>query len=74
MATKLHIQGRGGKAIMADRTKHKCAHPCCQCEVMGEAKYCSAYCEKAKDEAGIACACGHAGCASASKTLEPLAA
>jgi hypothetical protein len=59
---------------MAEKTKHKCAHPSCQCQVPGDAKYCSAYCEAAKDTTEIACTCGHTGCMIGTESLEPLAA
>jgi hypothetical protein len=46
---------------MADQTK-KCAHPSCVCNVANDQKYCSMYCEDAKDTTEVSCGCGHAGC------------
>jgi hypothetical protein len=46
---------------MADQTK-KCAHPSCQCTVGKDQKYCSTYCEGAKDTMEVSCGCGHPGC------------
>jgi hypothetical protein len=40
----------------------KCAHPACACHRAEDSKYCSAYCEDAKDTTEITCGCGHAGC------------
>jgi len=40
----------------------KCAHPSCNCQTAKGAKYCSAYCEDAKDTTEISCNCAHAGC------------
>ncbi len=45
----------------ADNAK-KCAHPSCDCTVTDNAKYCSAYCEGAKDTVEIGCGCGHPAC------------
>ena len=45
---------------MADEPK-KCAHPPCSCTVTDD-KYCSPYCESAKDHAEINCGCEHASC------------
>ena len=39
----------------------KCAHPSCDCTVT-DTKYCSAYCEGAKDTVEIGCGCGHPAC------------
>jgi len=41
----------------------KCAHPNCTCPPAEGSKYCSPYCENAKDIAEAFCECGHAGCA-----------
>jgi len=41
----------------------KCAHPNCTCPPAGDSKYCSPYCEAAKDKIEIFCECGHATCA-----------
>ncbi len=40
-----------------------CASPNCSCPVTGGDKYCSPYCEAAKDSPEAFCECGHAGCA-----------
>jgi len=40
----------------------KCAHPNCTCPTAGDSKYCSPYCEAAKDTTEIFCDCGHASC------------
>ncbi len=42
--------------------KDKCAHPACACLRTKDSKYCSPYCEDAKDTTELACGCGHAGC------------
>ena len=47
---------------MKDKENKKCAHPACQCMTNEESKYCSTYCEDAKDTIEIACNCGHAMC------------
>jgi hypothetical protein len=59
---------------MAEKNKHKCAHPSCQCQISGDAKYCSAYCADAKGTMEIACTCGHPGCMIGTEEVEPLAA
>jgi len=46
---------------MSDKTE-QCAHPACNCVVDEDSKYCSPYCEDAKDTMEISCNCGHAGC------------
>lgn len=45
--------------------KKKCAHPACNCQATADSKYCSQYCDDAKDTLEIQCGCGHAGCANA---------
>lgn len=45
----------------------KCAHPPCQCTPPNGEKYCSTYCEDAKNVTTLECECGHAACES--KTL-----
>jgi hypothetical protein len=47
---------------MADQKK-KCAHPSCSCSVPADRKYCSQYCEDAKDTLELSCNCEHPGCA-----------
>lgn len=48
---------------MADnRDENKCAHPSCVCTVREGEKYCSTYCENARDTLEIGCDCGHPGC------------
>jgi hypothetical protein len=42
--------------------KNKCAHKSCSCPAGDKSKYCSPYCEAAKDTTEIACGCEHAGC------------
>jgi hypothetical protein len=49
---------------MADTMREKCAHPICTCLAEEDSKYCSPYCEDAKDTTEIACNCGHVGCQS----------
>ena len=47
-------------------SKEKCAHPSCECMVSdhGEfGKYCSSWCEAAKDTLELRCECGHPECA-----------
>jgi len=41
---------------------NKCAHAICSCPKRPDSKYCSTYCETAKDETEIACGCGHPSC------------
>lgn len=49
---------------MADRND-ECKHANCSCRVTNDAEYCSAACRSAgeQDITGIACECGHPGCA-----------
>lgn len=47
---------------MAD-TK-KCAHAPCKCVPPEGEKYCSTYCEDAKNYTTLECECGHPACAS----------
>lgn len=47
---------------MADAQKNKCAHELCSCAVQSGSKYCSPYCEAAKNTTDIACGCEHVGC------------
>jgi hypothetical protein len=47
---------------MAETEIKKCAHPACQCVAPNDQKYCSQYCEAAKDATEISCNCGHPGC------------
>jgi len=55
---------------MADTKQEKCAHPICTCMAREDSKYCSVYCEDAKDTTEIACNCGHAGCETEVATSE----
>jgi hypothetical protein len=41
----------------------KCQHPACNCWTAKGTKYCSQYCEDAKDTIELSCNCCHAGCA-----------
>lgn len=41
----------------------KCAHPACNCRATSDSKYCSTYCEDARDTVELSCNCGHPGCA-----------
>jgi hypothetical protein len=51
------------KGIIMDHKKtDKCAHPNCSCQQASDSKYCSPYCEAAKDTAEIACGCEHSNC------------
>ena len=45
------------------KSPNKCAHPAGNCQVTGDSKYCSPYCEDAGDTMEISRNCGHAGCA-----------
>ena len=47
----------------------KCAHEACQCIAPEGKKYCSTYCEDAKDITELTCECGHAGCTDSLETL-----
>ena len=42
--------------------QEKCAHPSCVCPRTKDSKYCSTYCQDAKDTMELSCNCGHAGC------------
>lgn len=42
--------------------QRKCAHGSCDCLAAPDSKYCSAYCEGAKNTVEIGCNCGHPGC------------
>ena len=46
---------------MADEHK-KCADETCSCMAAPGSKYCSTFCEDAKDMTTLQCDCGHAGC------------
>jgi hypothetical protein len=46
---------------MAAETK-KCAMKACLCMAPAGEKYCSAYCEQAKNETVLECDCGHLAC------------
>ena len=41
----------------------KCDHPACHCWVAKGTKYCSQYCQDAKETLEISCNCRHDGCA-----------
>ena len=41
----------------------KCAHEMCKCMVSDGQKYCSTYCEDAKNVTSLKCDCGHPACA-----------
>lgn len=41
----------------------KCAHPMCTCVPAKGQKFCSTYCEEAKDVTTLECECNHPGCA-----------
>jgi len=43
-------------------TNAKCAHPACNCQAAPDSRYCSQYCQDAKDTTELACNCGHPGC------------
>jgi hypothetical protein len=43
--------------------REKCAHAICSCMAASDSKYCSPYCESAKDKTEIACGCEHPHCA-----------
>jgi hypothetical protein len=40
----------------------ECTHPSCRCPAAGDSKYCSPYCEAAKNLTELSCNCGHADC------------
>jgi hypothetical protein len=46
----------------------KCAHDNCICTPPADSKYCSPYCESARDTEEISCGCGHSQCAVVAKT------
>ena len=46
---------------MASDSK-KCAHESCSCIPADGKKFCSTYCENAKDVTELGCDCGHPGC------------
>jgi hypothetical protein len=46
---------------MSSDTK-KCAMDGCLCTVSADKKFCSAYCETAKNETKLECDCGHPAC------------
>jgi hypothetical protein len=48
---------------MENRKSEKCAHPNCSCIAEADSKYCSGYCEAAKDKSEISCGCEHTQCA-----------
>jgi hypothetical protein len=51
---------------MADEDEDTvCGHSLCSCVITADSEYCSLYCEEADeaDVGGIACECGHPGCA-----------
>ena len=50
---------------MADQSEKKCAHELCNCMAPAGEKYCSTYCENAKDVTTLQCDCGHPACESA---------
>jgi hypothetical protein len=45
-----------------EKAKGQCAHPNCSCSAASGSKYCSPYCESAKNRDEISCDCGHRGC------------
>jgi hypothetical protein len=51
--------------IIDPKSKSKCAHEQCNCEVGFGKKYCSDYCSEASElnEVELQCDCGHAACA-----------
>ena len=48
---------------MENRKREKWAHKGCICMAGANSKYCSPYCEAAKDTTEIACGCEHSQCA-----------
>ncbi len=48
---------------MESRKQEKCAHKGCNCLAGAGSKYCSPYCEAAKNTTEIACGCEHSQCA-----------
>jgi hypothetical protein len=57
-----HASANTKEPTMTGQAKNKCAHPSCSCAAGNDSKYCSAYCEDAKDTTELACNCGHPGC------------
>ena len=47
---------------MSEIDATKCAHENCNCRRRQDSKYCSAYCEGAKDTTEIGCGCAHPEC------------
>ena len=47
---------------MSDQEMKKCAHAGCQCMAPKGEKYCSTYCQDAKDVTTLECECGHPAC------------
>ena len=47
---------------MPEETR-KCEHPACNCRVGKGKKYCSQYCEDARQTIELSCNCRHVGCA-----------
>jgi hypothetical protein len=55
--------GRYRKERDMEKSKpEKCAHEGCSCQAGADSKYCSAYCESARDKTEIACGCEHSQC------------
>jgi hypothetical protein len=48
---------------MESHKQEKCAHKGCSCMAGANSKYCSPYCEAAKNTTEIACGCEHSQCA-----------
>jgi hypothetical protein len=47
---------------MTGNARQMCAHPSCNCIAAEGSRYCSPYCEAARDTTEISCNCGHQGC------------
>ena len=47
---------------MSDKTPKKCACPPCSCLAPEGKKYCSMYCEDARNLSLLQCECNHPGC------------
>jgi hypothetical protein len=47
---------------MEGRNEKNMPNKSCNCMAGADGKYCSPYCESAKDTTGILCGCKHAGC------------
>ena len=65
MATLHHVfevAVYGRVELTAKFEEDKCAHPSCSCPAAEGTRYCSAYCEAARDTTEIGCNCGHTGC------------